>query len=61
MQFRASIPKKSASLLLLRPPPPSKISFFDYDILVLRRNVTLPLVQTSMTFGSALVFPGGKV
>lgn len=40
MKFKAAIPKKSASLLLLKPKPPSKISFFDYDILVLQRNVS---------------------
>ena len=39
MKLKATIPKKSASLLLLKPTPKSKISFFNYDILVLQRNV----------------------
>lgn len=40
MRIKAAIPRKSASMALLRPSPKDKISFFDYDILVLRRHVT---------------------
>ena len=40
MKLKATIPKKSASLLLLRPNPPSNISFYDYNLLVLQRKVS---------------------
>jgi hypothetical protein len=42
MKVKATIPKLSSSLLLLRNSPPSKLSYYNYEILVLQRKVLLP-------------------
>lgn len=39
MKMKASVPKRSASLLLLRPISAGKRSLFDYELLVLQRMV----------------------
>lgn len=61
MKVKATIPRLSSSLLLLRNSPPSKLSFYNYEILILQRKVTLSLCRKNSHSDQVWSFPGESV